>query len=322
MKQAKFYTVTKNPDLIPVILLEEEFLRSREGMSVNTLRAYTSDLRCFREYVGKVQKLASHKIFFCEVTKGMIENFVKERAMIDAVATVNRRLACLKSFCGYVSDKFKSYDPAEKVRNVKDSGLKFKSLSQDEQVRVLEQLEHEPVRDWFMVLLLFHTGLRVQELSDMKFWHLSRDRRWFNEVRGKGGRVRAVPIPLELRRAFLRYMDWRTTKPTGPQYPLIISTTGATRRKPDSYKISVKSIYRVCSRVMTAAGVREELCHPHTLRHTYAKNVLRHIGEKIRNPSEALVVLRDLLGHSSIQTTMIYLENSKDDISELMEDIA
>lgn len=320
MRKKKLYTITKGAELLPMGLLEEEFLRSKEGLSASTIRAYLYDLRLFKTYLGRVVVADPNAVSFCEITKGAIEGFLKERLADDSHATISRRLACIKSFCGFISNKFQCYDPATEVRFSQQRTRGFKALSLAEQASLLQAIETLPVRNWFLVLFMLHTGTRVSEVLKARLGDVSTDRRWVKVI-GKGDKPRQIPIPKELRTAMLRYMDWRKKHPSRSEFPLFVSINGSKTRNPDTYRLDPKTVYRTCKQALLKAGAREEVAHPHTLRHTYAKNALRHIGAKIKNPSEALVILRDLLGHSSIQTTMIYLENDKEEISNLMEDI-
>jgi len=322
MTQKRFFTITKGADLMPLVMLEEEFMREQEGLSEHTLKAYLGDLRVLREHFAEVSKMDAARVMFCDITRGGLESFVKGRSQVEAAATVARRLATAKSFCAFVAAKFEAHNPSELVKAPKVLAPSFKSLTKLEQEAVLAHAEKESVRDWFIVALILQTGLRVSEAKSITLGQLTEDRRWFVKVLGKGRKLRNVPISIELRRCLIKYMDYRKGFPTRPEYPLLVSAHGKRQRNPESYQVSNKSIYRICNRIMEGAGIREELAHPHTLRHTYARNVMQHIGKKISNPTEALVILKDLLGHSSIQTTMIYLENNPDEISALLEDIA
>jgi integrase/recombinase XerD len=151
--------------------------------------------------------------------------------------------------------------------------------------------------------------------------HLSEDWQWIQNIKGKGNKSRNIPINKEFRRCILRYMDWRKQYPSGPEYPLLCSSNSAKKTKPDSWRLDGKTIYRIVNESLIQVTTKD-LAHPHTLRHTFARRSLAVIGSKIGNATKALTMVKEMLGHSSIDTTMIYLNNDKNEISQLMEDYA
>ena len=71
----------------------------------------------------------------------------------------------------------------------------------------------------------------------------------------------------------------------------------------DRGRVSSEALRKIVAPVMRAAGVEEELCHPHVLRHTFATLYMRRDGARLEH-------LQRLMGHASIDTTAQYLHTT------------
>jgi site-specific recombinase XerC len=127
------------------------------------------------------------------------------------------------------------------------------------------------------IQLMYYCGLRVSEMCSLRLQDLDLKEGIIKVVSGKGGKDRLVPIPKPLlamiRQYLLIYPKQDKLVPTGQ-----------------------RNIQTALQRLGKKIG-RADL-HPHLLRHSYATQVL----EKTNN----LMLVKDLLGHSNIQTTQIY----------------
>jgi len=75
--------------------------------------------------------------------------------------------------------------------------------------------------------------------------------------------------------------------------------------------LSAPALRDIVRPIMLAAGVPSELCHPHVLRHTYGTLFMRRGG--------ALHELAELMGHTSIDTTRIYVHTSRQQLQAAVE---
>lgn len=160
---------------------------------------------------------------------------------------------------------------------------------------IIEATRGKP-RDCLLFNLLWHTGCRITEilnltldmirpsLSDSPFTDL--------RIKGKGDKVRIVPIPgflvAELYQHALR-TEIEATKPL--------------------FSISRSQAHRLLTKYAAAAGITRPV-HCHLFRHGFAVNFLRQTGN--------IVYLQDLLGHSSIETTRIYVRAALPDVREAL----
>lgn len=143
------------------------------------------------------------------------------------------------------------------------------------------------LRDYFAVWTMAATGLRVSELLGLTRANLDAG---FADVVGKGGKVRRVWFPAHLHADLL---EWATTE--GLEGSLFLNCCGE--------PITARGLAQQIKAHARAYGLNDAKVHPHALRHYFAKRCLE---SRIID----LPTLADLLGHSSIETTRIYLRRS------------
>jgi len=158
----------------------------------------------------------------------------------------------------------------------------------------------EGYRGVVMVLTLLDTGLRVNELTNLKMENV-----WLEEglikVLGKGNKERLVPIGKQIRKLLWRYITQYRPEPARPKLDNLFLTQDG---RPLT-KNRVDSIMKHHGRMAGLTGVR---CSPHTLRHTFAINFLRNDGD--------IFSLQKILGHSSLEMTRRYCELANVDIKK------
>ena len=130
------------------------------------------------------------------------------------------------------------------------------------------------------------TGIRVGELADITVEAVQMGRA---EIALKG-KIRVILLPGKLRRKLLKYARRQKI------------TSGAIFRTRGGNCLSRKQIWMEMKRLCVRAGVRPEKVYPHNLRHLFARAFYRASRDVVR--------LADVLGHSSVETTRIYLRTT------------
>jgi integrase/recombinase XerD len=138
---------------------------------------------------------------------------------------------------------------------------------------------------------IYYCGLRFQEATQLRPQDLSQDKTFFR-VKGKGGRVRQVPIVDDLR-AILAGLDM--TKEW--LFPSRVADKETGEKNP------LGDIRQPLKTAMKKAGITGRIT-PHQFRHSYATHLLES-GADIR-------IIQKLLGHQSVTTTQIYTHVSMD----------
>jgi site-specific recombinase XerD len=197
--------------------------------------------------------------------------------------------------------------PAPRVPRVEIDPAPPRALS-PEQLRAV-QLETDRLgssRDRAIMELLLRTGLRIGELADLDAGDARLTQRTGELVirHGKGDRRRVVPLNRAARAALRTWLVDRQQHPTAPardRGPLWISRTGE--------QLSVRSLTKLVTKVMAAAGVEETA---HGLRHTLATRLVREHGRD-------LALVADVLGHSDVKTTRRYARSELEDRRAALE---
>ncbi len=150
------------------------------------------------------------------------------------------------------------------------------------------------LRDRAIVALLYSSGLRVSELTNLDRTHINLARGEFS-VRGKGQKDRAVFVDSAATELIKTYFAARTDNLP----PLFISYGGhqTIDQSGDFKRLTPRSVQRMISHYALLAGITKQVS-PHTLRHSFATDLLMN-GADLRS-------VQTLLGHSNIATTQIY----------------
>jgi site-specific recombinase XerD len=165
-------------------------------------------------------------------------------------------------------------------------------LSQEEVSRLIDAAPNRLYR--MIVMLLYATGLRRTEASQIKIEDIDSKRMVIHVRQGKGARDRDVALSPKLLEELRGY--WRWKKPRGYLFP---STAG--QRGVDQ-PISDKTIWNACRVAATRAGLTKKI-HPHTLRHSFATHLLE-AGADLRT-------IQLLMGHERLEDTTVYLHLSQ-----------
>jgi len=211
-----------------------------------------------------------------------------------ARATIARKLSVVRSFLRFCEDDgLITRSPAAEVRTPKLPRRLPQVLTPEQTACLLEGIggsEALDLRDRALFELIYSSGLRCQEaiclrLDDVNFE--SREVR----VRGKGRKVRVVPIGEEALFALRRYVE--NGRPLlanrAEEDRLFLSRRGKPLCSSDVYRRLLRHLQRCGAPLGTS---------PHTLRHSFATHLLEG-GADLR-------VIQELLGHSSLRTTQVY----------------
>jgi site-specific recombinase XerD len=221
-----------------------------------------------------------------------------------APATVNRRLSALRSFlrwCEALGISAEIRTP-KRIAQVQPPP---RWLSEKEKRHLLRQLDRMGnQRDPALVRFLLNTGLRVDELSRLRWADLTaKDRSGSVLVReGKGRKQRAVPLNAEARAAVAQVLDTHGQRKPKPQEPFLTGQRGG---------LTIRGIQSIVAKAGRLARLDE--LSPHVLRHTCFHD-LAVKGVPIQ-------VIADLAGHESLETTRRYVQPGKDDLAAAVEQI-
>lgn len=275
----------------------------RQGKSQHTRRAYAQGWEHFSRWytVTYGAPFAPDAVMPRDVRDWKAYQQAVEKA---APATINQRLVALTRFFRWAHTQgLCGENPTEDVSNLRLTARQPKALDKMT-LRKLLRAAHGHVRDYAMIELLAGTGLRVGELLALKVGDVELNERSGKVIvrRGKHEQFREVPLTLDVRKALMVYLDEVYPDRTNAGAPLWLGARGALSQR--------SSVTRMIEKYALQAGI--EPVNPHLLRHTFATRYLK------ANPSD-LRGLASLLGHTSLDTVMIYTEPTLQDLVERME---
>ncbi|WP_288432739.1 tyrosine-type recombinase/integrase [uncultured Deinococcus sp.] len=157
----------------------------------------------------------------------------------------------------------------------------------------------QPLRDTAIILTLFDTGIRLQELIELDTEDLRFDRGLLR-VMGKGAKERFVPIGVKAMQAITAYIR-RERKPSHlGVHSVFLSRTGM--------KLTKSGVGIRLAKLGKDKGIAREDCAPHAFRRGFAVEFLRNGGN--------VFTLQQLMGHTSLDMTRRYVSFLDDDLKE------
>lgn len=278
-----------------------DMLWLEEGLSLNTRKAYQSDLSAFSKWLQKDRAQVLDG-----VNAGDIEAYLGCRYREGAKSrSMARLVSSFRKFYRFlVRENVIGTDPTLRIDPPKIGRPLPKTLSEADVEALLgapDILDDLGLRDRAMLELLYATGLRVSELVGIRVNQVNL-RQGVVRVMGKGSKDRLVPVGEEAEIWLTRY--------AGESRPAILGA-----RSSDDLFVTARgsamtrqAFWLLIKRYAQFAGIRKPIS-PHTLRHAFATHLLNH-GADLR-------VVQMLLGHSDLSSTQIYTHVAQERLKDL-----
>jgi integrase/recombinase XerC len=287
--------------------LVDEFLthlKVSNHYSNHTLESYGLDLRRFLQFLDE-EKVSEPEAVNHLLLRKYLTNLKQAQLAKSSIA---RKMACLRSFfkflCrqGYLQD-----NPAKGVVSPRREKRLPEFMYPDEISALLtmpDQSKKLGVRDQAILEILYSSGLRLQEIVDLKIEDLDLSRGYLR-VFGKGAKERLAPLGGVANRALQRYL-----KEVRPCLLANLAPLAETQNNVflnyRGTRLSGRSIQRMVLKYLKKLVLLKRKITPHTFRHTFATHLLEN-GADLR-------VVQELLGHVDISTTQIYTHVTKERI--------
>jgi len=256
-----------------------------EERSDATIEKYLHDMRTFYEFVGDR-----------EVVKSIVLDYKNELISTHAVTSANSMIAAVNvffRFCGW-------YDLCVKQYKIQKSAFcpEEKELTKAEYIRLVQASRKKGNERLNLIIqTICGTGIRVSELQYITVEAVKKGEAFVN-CKGKNRRIFIVE---ELRKKLLRYIKER-----GIQSGAIFITK-------NGKNISRHNIWRDMKALCKDAGVSSTKVFPHNLRHLFARTFY--------GIEKDIAKLADILGHTSINTTRIYIITTATEHKRKMENM-
>ena len=282
------------------------YLEVEKNFSKHTIRAYNSDILSFLIWLDSVpieetnhEKLKDYLIF--------IQKFNYSKT------TLSRKIAAIRTFYRYLyREKIIEVNPANSVHSPKKNKSLPKFLSNTEIEQILNNIKIDTpagFRNRTILELLYATGMRVSELSNLNFGDLNLNENEIT-VMGKGAKERIVLVSdrakdfLERYIKSVRYMvpEEKCDLTEDEKSPVFINKTG--------YRLQTQSVRAAINDIVKKIELPKKVT-PHVFRHSFATKLLEN-GADLR-------VVQELLGHASISNTQIYTHISTERLKSVYD---
>jgi site-specific recombinase XerD len=280
-----------------------DYLPRIRGMSPHTVRSYRDAFLLLLRFLADRRGCDVVALDLPDMAPDKILTFLDhlEADRHNGASTRNARLAAIHAFARYAA----SNHPEHLELCQRLLALPFKRA----RLRVVEYLETDEItaildapdrstsdgrRDYMLLLALFNTGARVQEILDLRPCDLQLVRPFQIRLVGKGRKERLCPLWPHTTEALGAFLSERGIALTAAQ-PLFRNHRGEPLTRFGVRYILRKHTRHACSAMKTLTTKR---VHPHTLRHTTAVHLLQ--------AGVDLVTISHGLGHESVETTNRY----------------
>ena len=287
------------------------YMSAERGSSRNTIDAYRNDLTRFAGFAAERANGAAPAPPASVIDRQLIADYVAWLGDRDyAPTTVARKMAAVKSFCGFLLDSGDlAANPAAEVDTPRAPRAAPRPLTTRDVDALLRQPlgsnRPEAIRDSAMLELIYATGMRVTELVSLNLesLHLS-PRPGSVRCLGKGDRERTIPVYDRAADAVERYLDESRSRlvKDRPQDALFVNRRGG--------RLTRQGFWMILKKHARGAGIEARVT-PHTLRHSFATHMLRG-GASVRD-------VQELLGHANVSTTQVYTQLADSHLREVFE---
>jgi len=268
-----------------------KFMHQEKGSSDHTITNYSRDLADLCTYLEEsgIDNIADADFF---TLRGFVA-MLYDKGL--AKSSIERKIACLKSFFAYLQKKNHADDnPARMLKFPKKEQKAFKVFNIDSIIALLDAPDKSDgagMRDALLLELMYGTGVRVSELVGLNVSDIDFGGKRIL-IRGKGKKERIVPIA-DLHICMINdYLDIKKEICTGytPDYEVVFINKYGNR-------LTDRSVRRIVEKYLKMAGLPIDFS-PHSFRHSYATHLLEG-GADLRT-------IQQLLGHESLTTTQKY----------------
>jgi len=242
-------------------------LDNRE-LAEGTKKLYLRNVKDFLKFIGDQ-----------EVSQTLLIEYKQKLLKKFKTSTVNTKIVIINNYL-----EFKDKDISVKQERVQRNNILDDVLTETDFNRLIRMADTRcKPRERLTMLIFYYTGIRVSELP---FVTVEAVKKGYVDIENKG-KHRRVPINNKLKKELRKYIkDEGITKGS-----IIVNKKGD--------PLSRGYIFKQLKWIGGQARVKKDKVYPHSFRHLFAKQWLKHNNNNV-------LALADILGHSSLETTRIY----------------
>ena len=282
-----------------------DYLQLEKHYSLLTVNAYVRDVEFFQQFlISEFEQESLEEANYSQIRSWIVS--LVDGGMVNS--SVNRKVASLKAFYRFLL-KIKQIDlnPLAKHRALKAPKKLQIPFSEHEVSDVFQELEFPDDfcgrRDKLIIDLLYTTGMRRAELIGLKVKYVDLSNHTL-KVLGKRNKERILPLlPVLVRELELYFSERKKLLDIVDDEFLFVTLKGV--------KLYDSFVYRLINDYFSKVSEKVKKS-PHILRHTFATHLL--------NNGADLNSVKELLGHSSLASTQIYVHSSLAELKKVYGD--
>lgn len=296
------------------------YLPLQRGASPHTVRSYRTALRQLVDHLAGEDGRGIGSLSFGSITEDAVASYLDAAERSGAsVSTRNQRLAAIRSFLAYAAAEDVAVVAVlariQRVPRKTGPSRPVEYLGEAELSALLAQPDpstRRGLRDLTMLVVLYDTAARIREALGVRLRDLHLGARPYAVLHGKGGKARSVPLMARTRELLGRYMR-EFHQDRDPAATLFYTVVGGCRKEM-SYENAARAVARYGAMAREQCPTFPERFHAHMLRHTRAMHLYQD--------GVPLSYVKDVLGHSNINTTSIYASADLEMLRRAMEPLS
>lgn len=292
-----------------------KYLPLQKGLSKNTISSYSYSIMLFYKYCRAVKNIRPDKLTFAKINRSLVVDFCLwlETERKNSVTSRNLRLAALHSLFLFIQTEVVEQtalcrDILE-IKEKRTATIPPTYLTVEETELLLKMPDihsKQGRRDLTLLLLLYDSGARAQELIDLSAGDIIFGRETTVKLSGKGKKDRIVPITPETASILKGYMKEHNLH----QYdqPLFVNRSNT--------RLTNMGITYILKKYGTSAY----RSNPDKFRNSISPHLMRRTkGSHLIQAGVNIYYVRDFLGHASVLTTERYCRNNPEVIRKAIE---
>ncbi|HWJ91275.1 MAG TPA: tyrosine-type recombinase/integrase [Flavisolibacter sp.] len=285
----------------PVIHPFLDYLKFEKRYSQHTIISYRTDLVAFFDYIiTQYGELPLPSLTHTYIRSWLA--FLKDEGLTSK--SMNRKISTLRSFFKFqLKAGVITQSPMLKIIAPKNE-KRLPEFVADRDIQTLfEHVEFpdtwEGRTDRLILLLFYHTGMRLSEAINLKDHQVNEATRTL-KVLGKGNKERIIPVDPALLNDIVSYQKERKAVEVNDEKYLFVDAKGK--------KLAPRKVYSSVKKYLSLVTTIDKRS-PHVLRHSFATH--------LTNNGADLNAVKELLGHSSLAATQVYTHNTIDKLKEV-----
>lgn len=285
----------------------DNYLPKMRKSSPKTITTYRKAMEQFLDYLKEQNDIRLYQVTIPMINRQSVSNYLDyvEDERKCSVSTRNHRLDCIRSFMKYAAtrnmDAAAMWTEIQTIAHAREDKTPVEYLKVTSVEAIIAQPDASTrlgLRDKFLILFLYQTGMRVAELVSVRLCDIQLGASAVVTVYGKGSKVRKVPLREKLVEHLKKYL--LMFHPDASMYST--ECLFYTIHKNQHTKMTEDNVRRLIQKYGDLARKTDPSIpvnvHPHLFRHSIAMHLYQN--------GVPLTLISQWLGHSRLETTFIY----------------